>query len=123
MNPGDCFVDQTLLQAKGPAMVKDFKRLTDFLVELGIDKTNHTKKSYLAHLIGVYRFIEDVGCSEELCRAGMFHSIYGTQRFRGFTLPLEQRGKVRELIGERAERLAYLNCAINRDSFDQAVEQ
>ena len=41
----------------------------------------------------------------------MFHSIYGTEKFQGFTLPLERRAEVRALIGDRAERLAYLNCA------------
>jgi len=104
-------------------MVKDFKRLTDFLVELGIEKIGHTRKTYLAHLISLYRMLETQGCDEELCRAGMFHSIYGTQRFQGFTLPLERRAEVRGLIGERAERLAYLNCAMNRESLDRAVEQ
>jgi hypothetical protein len=53
----------------------------------------------------------------------MFHSIYGTERFQGFTLPLERSGEVRALIGERAERLAYLNCAMNRASFDRALDQ
>jgi hypothetical protein len=104
-------------------MARDLKRMTDFLVELGIDKIGHTKKTYLGHLIAVHRFMGELGCDEELCRAGMFHSIYGTQRFRGFTLPLEQRAKVRELIGERAERLAYLNCAMDRASFDRALDQ
>ncbi len=104
-------------------MVKDFKRMTDFLVELGIEKIGHTRKTYLAHLISVCRFMEAEGCDDDVCRAGMFHSIYGTQRFQGFTLPLERRAEVRALIGERAERLAYLNCAMNRESFDRAVEQ
>jgi hypothetical protein len=53
----------------------------------------------------------------------MFHSIYGTERFQGFTLSLERREEVRALIGERAERLAYLNCAMNRPSFDRALAQ
>jgi hypothetical protein len=52
----------------------------------------------------------------------MFHSIYGTERFRGFTLPLARRNEVRALIGERAEHLAYLNCAMDRASFDRALE-
>jgi hypothetical protein len=30
---------------------------------------------------------------------------------------------VRALIGDRAERLAYLNCAMDRASFDRAVGQ
>jgi hypothetical protein len=45
------------------------------------------------------------------------------QVFQGFKLPLEQREEVLALIGERAERLAYLNCAIDRETFDLAQEQ
>src|SRR3954454_18541113 len=67
--------------------------------------------------------MEARGCTEEQCRAGMFHSIYGTELFQGFKLPLERRGEVRALIGERAERLAYLNCAMDRATFDRAVER
>ena len=51
----------------------------------------------------------------------MFHSIYGTEQFQRFALPLERRGEVRAQIGERAERLAYLNCAMDRASFDAAA--
>jgi hypothetical protein len=104
-------------------MAENFKRLTDFLLAQGVEQVGHTGKSYLAHLIGVYKIMEVHGCTEELCRAGMFHSIYGTQRFQGFKLALERRPDVRALIGERAERLAYLNCAVDRASFDRAVEQ
>jgi hypothetical protein len=100
-----------------------FKQLTDFLIGQGVEQVEHTNKSYLAHLIGVYRYLQVRGCTEELCRAGMFHSIYGTERFQGFKLPLESRPEVRALIGERAERLAYLNCAMHRASFDRAAEQ
>jgi hypothetical protein len=100
-----------------------FKHLTDFLVELGIEKIGHTNKTYLAHLVAVYRFMEARGCLEEVCRAGMFHSIYGTELFQGFTLPLERRPDVRALIGERAEHLAFLNCVMDRASFDRALEQ
>jgi hypothetical protein len=104
-------------------MHSDFKRLTDYLLGLGTEKVAHTQKNFLAHLIGVYRYMEERGCGEELCRAGMFHSIYGTELFQGFKLPLERRPEVRELIGEWAERLAYLNCAMDRASFDRAVER
>lgn len=104
-------------------MPSDFKRMTDFLTELGIERIAHTEKSYLAHLIGLYRYLQSQGAIEEICRAGMFHSIYGTERFQGFKLPLERRGDVRELIGERAENLAYLNCAMDRASPDALVDQ
>ena len=104
-------------------MDKNFKRMTDFLLEIGIEQVPHTQKSYLAHLIAVFRDLEKAGCPDDVCRAGMFHSIYGTEKFQGFTLPVERRGEVRALIGERAEYLAYLNCAMDRASFDRAVEK
>ncbi len=103
-------------------METGFKQLTDFLVGLGTEQVGHTHKSYLAHLIGVYRDMESGGCSEEVCRAGMFHSIYGTEKFQRFALPLERRPDVRALIGVRAERLAYINCAMDRASFDRALD-
>jgi len=102
-------------------MTATYKDLTDFLVNLGIEKVEHTQKNYLAHLLAVYRFMKDAGCDENLCRAGMFHSIYGTQQFQGFKLELDQRPQVRKLIGDRAERLAYLNCAMYRPTFDEAA--
>jgi len=104
-------------------MPATYDELIDFLAGLGTDHVAHTDGSFLAHLIGVYRDLQSWGCDETVCRAGMFHSIYGTERFRRFALPLDRRDDVRRLIGERAERLAYINCAMDRASFDRAVER
>jgi hypothetical protein len=97
--------------------------LTEFLAQLGMQEIRHTEKTYLDHLAAVYRGLESWGCAPEVCAAGMFHSIYGTEMFRGFTLPFDRRADIARLIGERAERLAYANCAMDRTSFDQAVLQ
>ena len=102
-------------------MDPQYKEMTSFLVDLGIEQVGHTEKTYLGHLIAVHRDLDSWGCGQDVCRAGMFHSIYGTERFQGFTLPIERRGEVRELIGDRAEFLAYLNCAMDRTSFDAAA--
>jgi hypothetical protein len=104
-------------------MATGFKQLTDFFIAFGAGQVAHTQKGYLAHAIGVYNDLKAWGCDEEICRAGMYHSIYGTELFQGFVLPLERRGEVRRQIGERAERLAYLNCAMDRASFDAAVQR
>lgn len=102
-------------------MAGNLKRMTDYLLGVGAEEVAHSQKSFLAHLVAVHRLMEVQGCSEEVCRAGMFHSIYGTQLFQGFKLPLERRAEVRDLIGVRAEWLAYLNCALDRPSFDTAL--
>lgn len=97
---------------------RSFREMTDFFQEIGAADLRHTHKTYLAHGISVYTDLKQWGCDEELCRVGMFHSIYGTEKFQSFTLPLERRGEIRALIGERAERLSYLNCAVLRASID-----
>jgi hypothetical protein len=104
-------------------MGDDYRRLTDFLVGMGTAEVGHSNKTYLGHLVNVYRLLQEQGYGEDVCRAGMFHSIYGTELFQGFKLPLERRPEVRDLIGERAERLAYINCAMDRATFDRAVEE
>jgi hypothetical protein len=104
-------------------METTFKQLTNFLRDVGADQVAHTSKGYLAHAIGVYNDLKKWGCEEELARVGVFHSIYGTELFQGFTLPVDRRDEVRALIGERAERICYLNCAMDRAHFDAQVPQ
>ena len=96
-------------------MSADPKPITDFLVNLGTEKVPHTETSRLAHLIAVHRDLRSWGCPEDVCLGGMFHSIYGTESFK---LSLDQRGELRQMSGEHAERLAYLNCAMDRPTFD-----
>jgi hypothetical protein len=100
-----------------------YKPMTALLLEFGINDQPHTGKTYIGHLLAVHRLMEEEGCGLDACRAGLFHSVYGTQQFQGFTLPVERRGEVRALIGERAERLAYLNCAMLRETFDAVLTQ
>lgn len=104
-------------------MPAPFKTLTDFLVNLGIEQISHTQKNYLAHLISVHKLMQTCGYDEDLCHAGLFHSIYGTEKFQGFKLPLDRRDELTALIGSRAERLAYWNCLMDRGSLDELLEQ
>jgi hypothetical protein len=90
---------------------------------LGIDQVAHTQRNYLAHLLSVYRLMQEAGCEEDLCRAGLFHSIYGTEKFQGFKLTLDRREELAALIGDRAERLAYWNCLMDRAALDEQLDQ
>jgi hypothetical protein len=104
-------------------MAATLKQLTDFLVNMGIEQIAHTRKNYLAHLLSVHRLMQSAGCEEEVCRAGLFHSIYGTEKFQGFKLTLDRRGELADLVGSRAERLAYWNCLMDRASLDALLSQ
>jgi len=100
-------------------MDPEYRRMVDFLRSLEIDQVPHSgDKGFLAHLIGVYNDLEGWGCDRDVCRAGLFHSIYGTEMFRRWSLPLDRRDDVRALIGERAEWIAYVNCLMDRATFD-----
>ena len=98
-----------------------FKALTDYIIGLGAAEIAHTEKSYLAHAIGVYTDMKAWNGSDDLCYAALFHSIYGTQGFQDFTLPLERRGELQGLIGEYAEKLAFVNCYMDRATLDAQV--
>ncbi len=104
-------------------MPATFKQLTDFFRAVGADEVAHSDKTFLAHAIGVYNDLKDWGCDEELARVGIFHSVYGTELFQGFTLPLDRRDDVRALVGERTEALSYLNCAMDRTHFDAQITE
>ncbi len=99
-------------------MKKGLEDFTEFIIKEGADKIPHTKRTYLEHAVCVYKDLISWGCDDDVCNAGFFHSIYGTQGFNDYTFPLERRNEVSELIGERAERLAFLNCFVERSTFD-----
>ena len=104
-------------------MDPNYRQMIDFLRSLGTEDVPHSgEKGFLAHLVAVMRDLESWGCSRDLCRAGLFHSIYGTELFRRWSLPLERRPAVAALIGERAERLAFVNCMMDRTSFEVLLE-
>jgi hypothetical protein len=102
-------------------MPATFQELVDYFHSLATEDVEHTEGTYTGHCFTVYRDMQKWGFDEELARAGLFHSIYGTGLFQRFKLPVEKRQEVRELIGERAERLAYLNCSIIYDEFDEEL--
>ena len=56
---------------------------------------------------------------ETICLAGLYHSVYGTEGFQGYTLPLAERPKIRELIGARGELAVFYNCVMDKSSCDR----
>ena len=75
------------------------------------------------HLKGVQAILRHWEAPEYLSNAGLFHSIYGTEAFQGFALPVSERDAIRTLIGEKAEKLAWVFCMLDRWSLDQQLLQ
>ncbi len=73
---------------------------------------------FLSHLVGTRRVLASWGERPALCDAGLFHSVYGTEYFEPERSP--ERADVVAIVGAEAERIAWLWCAIRRDTIDRA---
>lgn len=67
---------------------------------------------FLSHLIGTRRVLAEWGSRPALCDAGLFHSVYGTEYFQPEHPATQDR--IRAVVGDEAERLAWLWCNIER---------
>ena len=88
-----------------------------FLLEHGADTAGHGVRTLIEHLQGVSALLTTYGARAALCDAGLFHSVYGTESYQSQTIPLELRPRVVGLIGEEAERLAWLFGVMKKESF------
>ena len=82
-------------------------KVIEFLLDNGIDENDHSQRSLLEHLTGTASLLMDWGCSNDVVLAGLCHSIYGTDSYHTVTVDHSKRNDVRNLIGERAETLAW----------------
>ena len=93
-----------------------FIPLVDYLKDIGCDKQKHSgNRSLLHHLVGVSMILSEGNCSDALCVAGLFHSIYGTSVFRPKMVPMDDRDKIKDLIGIESENLVYQFCILPKD--------
>lgn len=75
-------------------------------------------RTYVDHLLGVHAGLTTWLLPLKVRLGGLLHSIYGTERFGAFRIPLDRRSEVADVVGVEAELLAYANCAISREDFD-----
>jgi glycosyltransferase involved in cell wall biosynthesis/uncharacterized coiled-coil protein SlyX len=70
---------------------------------------NNFGRTYLSHVVGTCRKLHSWSADVDLRKAALFHSLYIDRRINPTP---EQRARIRTLIGDRAERLAYAFCAV-----------
>ena len=83
---------------------------------------------FFAHLVGneqcLREWQKEMGADvidDAVCLAGLLHSLYGTQGYQAAQFPLEKRAQIAQLIGERAERLVFWTCAMERPTWRNMV--
>ncbi|GGL21574.1 DUF6817 domain-containing protein [Caulobacter rhizosphaerae] len=92
-----------------------------FLARFGADGVGHSGRALLDHLTATASMLQAWGEDEAVCDAGLFHSVYGTESFKRAILSVDRRAEVAAVIGQRAERLAYLFGAMTKRSFVLAL--
>lgn len=86
----------------------------EFLLE-NFKNLNHSGKSYIDHATGVFNLLKEMDADQNVCLAGLYHSIYGTDEFDQSVRVLRER--VKELIGEYSENLVFIfSTTKNKDS-------
>ena len=75
-------------------------------------RTVHSGRLLSDHLINVYNLLKEEGHPEEVCDAGLFHSIYGTESYMFTSNSVEDRNLICSIIGNEAERLVHLFCTL-----------
>lgn len=80
----------------------------DFLLGRGLSGIPHSHSTFMEHLDGVYRLLRSWSVPESTCRAGLFHSAYGTS-VEPFASQSE-RATLEGLIGPAAESIVYAYC-------------
>ncbi len=100
-------------------------RLRGWLLALGeahAAQTPHAITTFLAHLQGTWDILDGWGQPEELCCAGLFHSVYGSESFDRPTFSGDERATLQRVLGVEVERLIFLFCTLDRARFLDTVE-
>jgi hypothetical protein len=95
-------------------MMPSFAEADRLLRDRGAPMVRHSGRTLYQHLQGTYSLLKKAGEPEEVCLAGFYHSVYGTNVFRRVLIDRRERATVRVAIGEAAEELVYLFCSIDR---------
>jgi hypothetical protein len=90
------------------------EEIESILKELGAYDVGHTGRKLGDHLIGTYNILKKLNAPDDVCLAGAFHSVYGTNVFKKKIVDSQNRFKVQNLISPKVEKLVYLFSIVNR---------
>lgn len=98
------------LDDDGPGGIneQELREMMSLLRELHADAIPHSSRSLIDHLSGTYQLLGKWQCDSDVCKAGLFHSVFGTPSFPHSLLADDYVPRMRALIGERALLLVKL---------------
>lgn len=99
------------------------RRVCSELERRGVSGLPHAISTFGAHLLDTWRILSRWGLDEATCLAGLMHSVYGSSAFDQPVFSWDERDRVRQLIGTKAERLVHLFCTTNRTRLHAELER
>jgi hypothetical protein len=90
---------------------------TAYLEFLGARNVAHSGRYLFHHLFRTWQILVAWEVAEHICLGGLYHSVYGTNRFEHSIAGTTDRQAIAVVIGSRAEQLAYLFSQIEPTSF------
>lgn len=95
----------------------NFQPSDDFIIdnikEIVINQS-HSDRELFDHLYGTYLILKKLGAPRYIMLAGLCHSIYGTSTYNNQTVSIQDRNKIKSIIGPEAEELAFMFSSIDR---------
>lgn len=73
-------------------------------------EVSHGDSSYMTHCFGIYNILKNIGCTEDVCIAGLYHSVYGTNNFS--ISNSVTRDEIKTVIGTYPEKLVSIFCSL-----------
>ena len=84
------------------------------MVKLRANKIAHGNSNLMRHLLITYDRLRQKNASDAACKAGILHSIFGTEYFKTIVLTDRSRKKIEDLVGIDAMALIDLFKTICR---------
>ena len=105
----------TLMFKFSPTNCDPFRdQVQKLLVKLRANKIAHGNSNLMRHLLITYDRLRQKNASDAACKAGILHSIFGTEYFKTIVLTDRSRKKIEDLVGIDVMALIDLFKAICR---------
>lgn len=105
---------KTLIFKSRKTRSSNFERLSAFLRQAGAMKYGHKSGTLHDHLVRTFSLLEAKSFDDDVCFGGGLHAVYGTNAYGYSVLSQQNRAKVVEEFGPRAEELAALFARLER---------
>jgi hypothetical protein len=91
-------------------------KINSYEIEFLLERTKglkHSGKTFFEHLYNTEIILEKMRMPKEVCAAGLFHSIYGTEFYK-FENEIKNTNVVTDLIGQYAEKIVSEFCSLEK---------